>query len=559
MREQVGIDRYYDLGTYSRPVTTSSQEAQRWFDHGLIWCYGYNHEESVRCFAKAAEFDPGCAMAYWGVAYASGCNYNKPWEAFREDELQQALSTIREAIKNALAYADSASPVEQALIKALVRRYPSEAPGLDAFSAWNDEYAAAMREVYAAFPDDLDVSSLFAEALINRTPWKLWDLRSGQPAEGASTVEAVEVLEKAMSKVEGAGLEPHPGLLHMYVHAMEMSPYPERALRAGDVLRDLVPDAGHLRHMPSHIDVLCGQYDEAVVANSKAIEADAKYLEREGPINFYTLYRCHNYHFKLYAAMFLGQYRTALEAATQMIATIPEELLRVATPPMADWLEGFVSMKMHVYVRFGKWVEILTEALPADQELFCVTTAMQRYGRAIACATTGRTQDAEAERAEFGRAMARVPETRYIFNNKCTDILAVAAEMLSGELEYRKGNLERAFAHLRQAVVLDDGLPYDEPWGWMQPARHALGALLLQQGRVAEAEQAYRDDLGLNTTLSRASQHPDNVWSLHGYAECLHRQHKHAEAVAMERRLDRAKARADVVINASCFCRLEVS
>ena len=553
------MDPYYDLGTYSRPVTTSSQEAQRWFDRGLIWCYGYNHEESVRCFAKAAEFDPGCVMASWGIAYASGSNYNKPWDAFREDELQQALFTIREAMKNALAHADSASPVEQALIKALVHRYPAEAADPAAFSAWNDAYAEAMRGVYAAFPDDLDVCSLFAEALINRTPWKLWDLRSGRPAEGASTLEAVEVLEKAMSEVEGAGLEPHPGLLHMYIHTMEMSPHPERALRAGDALRDLVPDAGHLRHMPSHIDVLCGQYHDAVVANRKAIEADAKYLEREGPINFYTLYRCHDYHFKLYSAMFLGQYRTALDAATRMIATIPAELLRVTTPPMADWLEGFVSMKVHVYVRFGKWEEILTEPLPADQELFCVTTAMLHYARGVACAAIGQIQTAEAERERFAHAVARVPETRYIFNNKCTDILAVAGEMLSGELEYRKGNVERAFAHLRQSVVLDDNLPYDEPWGWMQPARHALGALLLGRGRVAEAEQVYRDDLGLNTTLSRASQHPDNVWSLHGLVECLHRQHKHAEAMAMESRLDLAKARADVPINASCFCRLEVS
>src|SRR3990172_7713518 len=173
------MDRYYDLGTYSRPVTTSSRETQRWFDRGLVWCYGFNHEESIRCFAKAAELDQRCAMAYWGIAYAGGCNYNKPWEAFRETELQEALSAIRAAMKNALAHMDSASPVERALIDALVRRYPSETVGPEGFSAWNDAYAAAMRGVYAAFPNDLDVSTLFAEALINRTPCKLWDLQSG--------------------------------------------------------------------------------------------------------------------------------------------------------------------------------------------------------------------------------------------------------------------------------------------------------------------------------------------------------------------------------------------
>ncbi len=550
------MDSYYDLGSYGRPVTTSSPEAQRWFDRGLIWCYGYNHEESIRCFTKAADLDPRCAMAYWGIAYASGCNYNKAWEAFTEEELKRALLTARDALEKARGPLHSASPIEQALIQALVRRYPSEAPDPDAFRAWNDAYAAAMRGVYAAFPLDLDICALFAEALINRTPWKLWDLKSGGPAEGASTLEAVEVLDKAMAQMNRMGLDPHPGLLHMYVHTMEMSPHPERALRASDLLRDLVPDAGHLRHMPSHIDVLCGQYHDAVVANSKAIEADAKYLEREGPINFYTLYRCHNFHFKLYSAMFLGQYRTALDAANHMLATIPAELLRVEIPAMADWLEGFVSMRLHVYIRFGKWDEIMAELLPQDQDLYCVTTAMMHYARALAGSITGQIQPAQAEREQFLRALARVPETRYIFNNKCIDILAVAAEMLTGELEYRKGNIEEAFEHLRRSVMLDDNLPYDEPWGWMQPARHALGALLLEQGRLAEAEQVYRDDLGLNDTLSRASQHPENVWSLHGYVECLHRQHKHAEAMAMESRLNLASARADVPITASCFCRL---
>jgi tetratricopeptide (TPR) repeat protein len=553
------MDDYYDLGAHSRPVTTSSREAQRWFDRGLIWCYGFNHEEAVRCFARAAELDPGCAMAYWGSAYASGCNYNKPWEAFREEELQQALAVIRETLATARALLNAASPVEQALIRALVERYPADDAGPPAFNAWNDAYAAAMRGVYAAFPDDLDVASLFAEALINRTPWKLWDLQTGRPADGASTLEAVEVLERAMGRVERAGLAPHPGLLHMYVHTMEMSPHPERALRASDVLRDLVPDAGHLRHMPSHIDVLCGHYHDAVVANVTAIRADAKYLAREGPINFYTLYRCHNHHFKLYAAMFLGQYRTALQAARDLAAAIPEDLLRVELPPMADWLEGFVSMKMHAYIRFGKWAEILAEPSPTDPDLYSVTTAMHHYARGIAYAATGRIPEAEADRERFVRAVARVPETRYVFNNRCTDILAVAAAMLDGELEYRKGNIVRAFEHLRHAVALDDDLPYDEPWGWMQPARHALGALLLEQGRVVEAEQVYRDDLGLTDTLSRPSQHPDNVWSLHGLVECLHRQHRHAEATAMEARLHLAGARADVPITASCFCRLEAS
>jgi tetratricopeptide (TPR) repeat protein len=551
------MDEYFDLGSYSRQVSTQSSEAQGWFDRGLIWCYGYNHEESVHCFQKATELDSNCVMAYWGIAYASGCNYNKAWESFREEELKGALATARAALQDAQKHISVATPVEQALIKALESRYPAQEPATHVFSAWNTAYAAAMREVYKQFPEDLDVATLFAEALINRTPWKLWNLKTGQPSEGADTLEAVTVLEKALKQMEQQNLEPHPGLLHMYIHVMEMSPHPEKALRASDALRELVPEAGHLVHMPSHIDILCGHYYEAVVANHNAVKVDMKYLQKEGALNFYTLYRCHNYHFKFYASMFLGQYKTALNAVNQMLETIPEVLLREENPPMADWLEGFVSMKPHVYIRFGKWQEIIAEPLPKDKNLFCVTTTMLHYAKAVAHSALGNIAEAEKEKTLFYEAYARVPETRYIFNNSCRDILNVAEAMLLGELEYRKGNIEAAFAHLRTSVERDDNLPYDEPWGWMQPARHALGALLLEQGRVAEAEQVYRDDLGLNPTLSRASQHPDNVWSLQGYVECLEKQHKHQEAKAVQARLDIAKARADVRIEASCYCRLE--
>lgn len=548
---------YYDLGTYSRPVTTHSPQAQRWFDRGLIWSYGYNHDEAIRCFRKALEHDHDCAMAYWGIAYASGPNYNKRWDAFIEQELEEAVAQARLATHAALAHIDGATPVEQGLIRALEQRYQADqAASLEQLFTWNDAYAASMREVYQNFPDDPDVIALFAEAMIDRTPWLLWDLKTGAPAAGADTLEAVAVLEKALRRMEQHGDVPHPGVLHMYVHTMEMSPHPERALRAGDLLRDLVPDAGHLRHMPSHIDVLCGDYRGAMITNSQAIQADSTYLEREGPINFYTLYRSHNYHFKLYAAMFLGQYQPALEAADQLISTIKEELLRVEQPPMADWLEGFVPMKVHVQIRFGKWRDILATPLPNDQELYCVTTAMLHYARGVAHAASGHIAAAEAEQRLFVNALTRVPPTRYLFNNTCIDILGVAGAMLRGEIEYRKGNYDSAFAHLREALSLDDNLPYDEPWGWMQPVRHALGALLLEQGRVEEALQAYQADLGLDNTLSRASWHLDNVWSLHGYVECLKRLGRGAEATAAQTRLDLAMARADVQITASCFCRV---
>jgi tetratricopeptide (TPR) repeat protein len=548
---------YYDLGTYSRRVTTSSSEAQLWFDRGLFWCYGFNHEEAVHCFRKAAEHDQECAMAYWGIAYASGPNYNKRWEDFTAEELQEAVPNARHATETALARMGGSTPVEQALIRTLEQRYQlDQVVSNDELRAWNDAYAASMRQVYKAFGEDLDVSALFAEAMINRTPWQLWDLRSGEPAQGADTLEAVAVLEQALALSNERADAPHVGVLHFYIHTMEMSPHPEWALRACDALRDLTTDAGHLLHMPSHIDLLCGHYYAALVANNRAIEADRKYLEREGPLNFYTLSRTHDYHFKLYAGMFLGQYRPALEAANELIATIPETLLRVTTPPMADWLEGFVAMKVHVLVRFGRWQEIENEPLPDDPELYRVTTAMLHYAKGVAHAARAQIAAAEAEQQRLLDAFARVPESRKIFNNTCRDILAIAAAMLHGEIEYRKGNYDNAFAYLRQAVALDDNLPYDEPWGWMQPARHALGALLLEQGRLEEAMQVYRADLGLDNTLSRASQHPDNVWSLHGYVECLHRLGKHTEATSMQTRLDLAMARADVEISASCFCRV---
>ena len=547
---------YFDLGSHTRAVSTNSPEAQLWFDRGLVWCYGYNHDEAVACFKKAVAADSDCAMAHWGIAYAAGPNYNKPWEAFDDADLAESLGLAHAAARDALARQEGATVLEQALIGALQHRYPADTPAED-LNIWNDDYANAMREVYASFSDDLDVCTLFAEAIMNRTPWALWDLKSGAPAEGADTAEAITVLEKALQQVEAAGEERHPGLLHMYIHLMEMSPHPERALRAGDTLRGLVPDAGHLQHMPTHIDVLCGHYDNVVVSNTRAIVADRKYLESEGALNFYSLYRCHNYHFKLYGAMFLGQYKAALEAADEMIATLPEALLKVESPPMADWVEGFVPMKLHVLIRFGKWREIVEAPLPENQELFCVTTAMTHYAKGVARATLGDVAAAEEEKRIFEAAVTRVPATRYVFNNTCLDILAVAGAMLNGELEYRKGNFDTAFQHLRNAVELDDNLPYDEPWGWMQPARHALGALLLEQERIAEAEAVYRADLGFDDTLSRACQHPDNVWSLHGFHECLHRLGKTDEAKMVKLRLDLAAARADVPIKASCFCRLE--
>ncbi|MEM7533774.1 MAG: hypothetical protein AAF639_16435 [Chloroflexota bacterium] len=549
---------YFDLGAHTRRITTNSPDAQRWFDQGLNWCYGFNFEEAVHCFEKAADADPHCPMSRWGIAYAMGPNYNQSWEKIGWDRVQRDAARCHAATERALAMLDKASPVEQALIQTLPHRYQAEQlENEEQVPVWSDAYADAMRSVYAAYPDDLDVSSLCAEALICRTPWQLWDVAKAQPAENADTLEALAIMEQALQRIETEGLAPHPGLLHLHIHTLEMSPYPERALRSADTLRELVPESGHLWHMPSHIDILCGHYYNAVVANSHAIKRDQKYVDYAGAGNIYTMYRTHNYHFKLYAAMFLGQFKTAIQTADELIAALPEEVLRIETPPLADILECLLSMRQHVLIRFGQWETILAEPFPHDTDFYCHTTAILHYAKGVAHSALGHVAEAEAEKVRFEAARERVPETRFHFNNSCEAVLAVAAEMLNGELEYRKGNYDAAFAHLRQSVYLDDTLAYAEPWGWMQPTRHALGALLLEQGHVEEALAVYRADLGLDDTLNRSSQHPENVWSLHGYVECLLRLDRYAEVAAIQPRLDLALARADVPIRASCFCRRE--
>jgi hypothetical protein len=413
-----------------------------------------------------------------------------------------------------------------------------------------------MRTAYHEQPDDLDVAVLFADALMNLTPWALWDTSTGLPAEGAATVEIRSVLERALATPDGRA---HPGALHLYIHLMEMSPHPEEALWAGDRLRGLCPDAGHLVHMPTHLDVLCGDYRQVVTSNVAAVAADERFVAARGATNFYTLYRAHNYHFVIYGAMFAGQSAVALRAADALAVAIPESLLQVIVPPMADWLEGFVPMRVHVLVRFGRWQELIDTALPSDPELYCVTTAMLHYGKGLAFAATGVLGAAREQQALLAAAVARVPESRTVFNNTCQDILRVATAMLGGELDYRAGDTDAAFAQLGRAVELADGLPYDEPWAWMQPARHAYGALLLEQGRIGEAEAVYRADLGLDDSLPRPCQHPGNVWSLHGYHECLTALGKHEQAAIIGQQLQLALARADVPVTASCYCRLSTA
>ncbi|KAK6855034.1 hypothetical protein PG995_008566 [Apiospora arundinis] len=552
-------DEYYNLGRYRRPITTKSPEAETWFNRGLIWCYGFNHEEAVKCFERAIAADDACAMAYWGLAYALGPNYNKPWGFFDEEELETTVQRTHRMVELASKYAaagDDVTPLEKALVDALRYRYPREHAGKeDDRSIWNVKYADAMQRVHAEFGDDLDVAALCADALMNLTPWKLWDIKTGHPAEGARTREVQAILERALQQQQpGRGME-HPGVLHLYIHFIEMSPSPEAGLPAADALRALVPDAGHLNHMPTHIDVLVGDYARGITSNQRAFAADEKFLARAGALNFYTLYRMHDYHFCIYSAMFAGQSRVALETVARMEASLSADLLKVRSPPMADWLEGFFAMRVHALVRFGRWEDIVALPLPEDPELYCTTTAMTHYAKAVALAATSRLPEAEAERELFFESRKRVPESRTLFNNRCIDLLGVAEAMMEGEVAFRHGRFDEAYAHLRTAIARDDGLPYDEPWGWMQPTRHAYGALLMEQKHYEEAAPVYAEDLGLNDKLPRALRHPGNVWALHGYHECMVKLGREKEAAAVEPKLRAALEMADVPIKSSCFCR----
>jgi tetratricopeptide (TPR) repeat protein len=475
------------------------------------------------------------------------------WDMFDEEELQNTLNAINSAIEEAKTNSDQAAPVERALIDAIQSRVPQ---GLDdiAFRACNEAYADAMALVYHKFSDDLDVATLYADALMNLSAWDLWDLRTGEPTPGARSLEAKSVLEKALKNDKSST---HPGVLHMYIHLMEMSKTPEAALVAADHLRNLVPDAGHLVHMPSHLDILVGDYRRAIASNADACLADEKYLVDRGGNNFYTFYRLHDYHSLIYAAMFAGQYKVSMDTVIRMEASLPEHFLRIESPPMAHWLENFVSVRIHVLVRFGRWQDLIDLKMPEDPQLYSVTTAMMHYGKGVAYAATGNIEKAEKQRSLLDAAVDCIQPERIVgdFPNKANVVLQVAKAMLDGELEYRKGNYDSAFRHLRTAIHRDDALNYAEPWPWMQPTRHAYAALLMEQGRIAEACKAYAADLGFDDTLPRARQHPNNVWALYGYLECLIKLGRHEEANIIRQQFVVAQAVADVTVRASCYCK----
>jgi len=512
----------YELGPLSRAVTTRSPEAQRYFDQGLAFLYGFNHDEAIRSFRRAAELDPGCAMAHWGVAVANGPHINNP--VLPADRAQAAW----DALARAQATAAGAAPVEQALIVAQAARYaqppPEDRKQLDL------AYANAMRAAWAAYPKDPDVGALFAEAMADLRPWDLW-LPDGQPQPGTeeliATLDAVLALDAR-----------HPLANHLYIHAVEAGAQPGRADAAADALRDRLPGLGHLVHMPSHIDVRRGRWQEAIVANTKAIAADRAYTANAPEQGFYRLYMAHNHHMLTYGAMMTGQSRLALASIREMVGDIPLEFFRANA-----FADGFMAMPLEVLMRFGRWDEILAE--PAFPDFVPISRALQHYARGVAFAAKDRVKDAEKELEAFLAARARVPKEAFFGNNTGGDVLDVAEHVLKGELSFRSGRRDEGIALLREAAAREDELRYDEPPDWIQPVRHPLGAALLQAGRFAEAEAVFREDL---------AKLPDNGWGLYGLSRALQMQKKRAEAALVLKRFEAVWSRADLKIQSACLC-----
>ncbi len=540
---------YFDLGSFHRCISTSNRDAQIWFDRGLTLCWSFQQDEAKICFEQTLAHDPDCVMGYWGLAFSQGIEYNKSWEIVPPGDLESMLPKIKDAIDKAQEKRQYGSAVENALIEAAAARLPSDFKSRD-FVSWNTAYADAMKVVYVQYGEDLDIAALYAESMMLLSPWKMWDLKTGRPTALSRADNVKIVLEKALKRDEAYE---HPGLLHLYVHLMEMSPSPELAIPAADRLIGLVPAAGHLNHMPSHLDILIGDYRRAIYANTRAIIADKMFSATGGFKGFYLIYHLHNINTLVYAAMLSGQYKVAIRYAELAEQTMPKEMVQ----HLGHIVESLYRVKIHVFVRFGRWQEIIAMELPEPQSLFPLTTAYTLFAKGVAYSATRDISNAERHRELYVSALDRVPPGHLIFPNKATDVLAIGTAMLDGELEYRKGNFEAAFKHLRLSIERYDGIGFGEPWGWMQPVRHAYAALKIERGELEEALSTYAADLGYNGSLPRAVQHPNNVWALHGYHECLMKLGRKDEAAIIQPQLRLALAVADVDISSSCFCRLE--
>lgn len=517
------VPLFEGLGTTGRKVTTSSADAQRYFDQGLCFLFAFNHDEAIRSFHQATELDPDCPLAWWGIALAHGPHINFPVLPPERNKL--AL----EALTKAQKLADKGTASEQALIAALAARYAQSPP--EDRKPLDEAYAAAMRKVWQEFPDDADIGSLFAESLMDLRPWDLW-LPAGKPQPG--TEEVVATLERVLAQAPR-----HPLAIHLYIHAVEASSEPERAIAPADRLRDLQPGLGHLVHMPSHIDVRVGDWKKAILANAKAIKADARYRAQSPRQDFYRVYMAHNHHMLAYAAIMRGQSELATKSMSNMVREMPAEWTK-ENAPMAD---GFMAMPLEVLVRFGRWKEVLDA--PEPPEYLPFSRAMRHCARGVAFAALADVEKAGLEQSQFLLARAAVPAEARVGNNAASDVLAVAEMLLAGEILVRAGKIDDGLRALQVATLREDQLRYSEPPDWIHPVRHALGATLLGAGRAEEAEQVYRADL---------QRLPSNGWSLYGLSQSLHLQKKESEAKQLDRKFLDAWSEADVKIKSSCFC-----
>ena len=571
----------YDFGvpenySFASNITCADENTRQMFVLGYGHMLNYNHEEAIACFMRCTELDPNCAMAWWGIAYCVSSNYN--WAP--------GLGSGYDAIQQGLAVMGHCTELEQDLITALSTRHTKEARdsadpsvlNMGNSPELNIAFAEAMAPIYEKYKGNLDVTAIYVEALMNLKAWQLWDknTKTGEitPAD-ENTLLLVKIMEDTFEQYDEAKV--HPALCHLYCHALELSPFPERALPAADVLRTRMPGLGHLVHMPSHIDAWVGQWKEAIDCNIAAVEADDKYVELTGnESQFYKFYRMHNHHFVVWCAMFDGQYETALKFARKAVDTLPvgdenggvKFMLAGIIPMGAIFLESYVTMPWHVMVRFGKWEEIINEPMYDDKDAFPATIATQHYARGVAYASMGLVPEAEAEQALFKEALqnpalvGRMMHNNFMYQdpNEGPSILNVNASILEAEIEYRRQYLAKmdgkehdftaAFEELRRGVDLSLNLAYNEPWGQMQPVRHILGALLLEQGHIDEAEQVYRDDISL---------WKDNMWGLLGLKLCLEaKEDTTGELEEVTKLFNERSSRADIIPTKTCYCAQQV-
>lgn len=510
-------------GPYHRAIGTSDPLAQRYFNQGMMFTFAFNHDEATRSFEESARIDTTTMWPHWGIALNQGINYNDP--GINQARANRAINALKLARKNAK------SDLEKSLCDALSTRYvdplPKDPKSLEL------AYSSAMKKVWIAHPMDADVGALYAESLMNLRPWQLWTA-DGKPQP--ETPEIVATLEAVMK------LDPkHPLALHLYIHAMEASPTPEKADVAANGLRNAHPALGHLLHMPSHIDIRRGRWDEAIVANRLAIVADRHYAARSKEQMIYRVYMAHNYHMAGFAMMMLGQGNRALGMMRQMMADVPADFLKV--PEQAAMLDNFACAPMEVMKRFGMWDAIVKEPEPAAH--FPMARAMRQHARAVAFAAKNDPVSARREQEAFDAIVARLPKEAPFGNNLASDVFAVARHMLEGEILMAEGKAEPGLKSLRMAVEKESTLRYSEPPDWIVPVRHALGAFLLREGKLAEAEAVYRDDL---------KQWPNNGWSLFGLSDVLRRQGKEKEAGEVQKRFEQVWKLADVKLGLSCLC-----